>query len=223
MMAFAPGLSGCFKLGESTTGELDQVDFAYSTHCLFGCSLDQPLMAGTTETLTLSGEAITDDITVSSSAPEIAGFRLVTGDSLPRSVEMVTRAPGQVSLQVHKGNDLLDLVTFSVREPRAIRLEVGEGATLAEAKVISLEVEGEGTNVVARVTDINGEELRADSGLVWSVDAGEIVALTGFLTSTSAVQTGGFATVTGVAPGQTTLRVKAGDTAGQSLSLEVVE
>lgn len=222
MMAFPGGLSGCIDLGDSTTGELDEIEFGYTTNCIFTCALDQPLMVGTVETLRLEGDAVTSDITVSSSAPEIAGFRLVADDSASRNVEMVTRAPGRVSLQVHRGSELLDQVTFSVREPRAIRLETGEGATLAEAKEISTKV-GEGTGVTARVTDADGEELRADSGLVWSVDSGEIAALREWLSSSSALQSGRNMVVEGVAPGQTTLRVKAGETAGQSLSVKVVE
>lgn len=223
MASFPLGLSGCFSLGDSTSGELDQIEFSYSTNCILGCALDQPLMAGTTETLRLKGDAVTSDITVSSSAPEIARFRLVADDDIiSRNVEMVTRAPGQVSLQVHRGSELLDQVTFSVREPRAIRFEIVDDASHAEAKSLTLKV-GESAAVVARVTDVLGEELLADSGLVWSVDSGTIATLPEWTSESSAMQAGGIISVRGVEPGETTLRIKAGETAGQSLSLKVVK
>ncbi len=73
------------------------------------------------------------------------------------------------------------------------------------------------------MTDADGEELRADNGLVWSVDSGEIAVVRDWFAISSALQGGRTMLVEGVSPGQTALRVKAGETAGQSLSVKVAE
>jgi uncharacterized protein (UPF0147 family) len=221
MAVFPLGLSGCSPLGSPTEGELDRLAFSYSP-CLFDCTGDQPVMAGTTEVLSVSGDGFSGEFTVTSSAPEIADFTLINDDSVPRNIRMVTRAPGNVSLQIHQGGELLDFVSFSVRAPRAIRLELAEDATHAEQKSLTLKV-GDASILEAIVTGSLGEELRADSGLVWSVDSDEIATILASFGSSSAQQDGIFGSPQGVKPGETILRVKAGETAGQSLSLKVVQ
>src|SRR4051794_30674846 len=68
------GSAGCKDDGseDGTPGELGRVAFTYQQSCFFGCPLEQPLLAGTRETIAVTGAGDEEGVTAQSSDEGVA-------------------------------------------------------------------------------------------------------------------------------------------------------
>lgn len=204
--AAVTALTGCgdAELAKSNRGQLDRVGFQYSsfTDCPFGCSLDQPLLAGSSIDVQLSNVGDVDELSVRSSDSGVAMFALRRSCACERNgagepttspavdgscstnftlrcddfVETQTVAAGDATLELFvAGGELLDRAIVHAREPATATFVSSTGG---DRETVHDLVLGVGDNHALRVelTDADGQTLLADSGVHFSVDDPNVAA-----------------------------------------------
>ncbi len=202
LMAFALSLglvTGCNpELGDQTKGELGNVEFSYHESCFFGCSLDQPVLRGSTERISVTGPGNQSDVVASSSAPEIASFSSSRFCDCERSagneaegysaspdttcqsgfqlvcdnyfaVKTGTVGDAKIELRDATGN-LIDRTTVHVRDAHEIRFGRIPAAGGEAEEIATLELAaGESAELIAHPYADDGAQLLGEHGFVWQV------------------------------------------------------
>lgn len=174
-------LAGCgFELGEDTTGDRGRLEFSYTEECLFGCSVRQPMMAGSTEEIRVTGKRVRrGEVTVESSNESVLTFvgeRRCDEDTCSALVDVTAHAPGEAELIVRDTDgDLVDRVTIEVRAPASFDIEasVETSANFTAGTEFSMRT-GQTLFMRTTVRDADGEQLRVSSGLVWKIETPEL-------------------------------------------------
>lgn len=248
-MLLAAAISGCAK-GETpaagTWGELGQVAFNYQQSCLFGCSLEQPLLVGTRERIEVTAPGDADGVSVESSAPDVALFALERSCHCERSdtndrlairedaecpgvwrkhcdnhVLVQAAGSGEATLELRdRRHDLIDRATVLVREARDARFAATLPDVLGERIGSQFELAvGSSLGLELTLFDEDGLMLLAPEGVDWHVTDSELATISGFLTGNSADVHGGLSVnVHAVAEGETTVQI---DVPGLDASIEL--
>ena len=144
VVVIAVGVVGCAGpegKPDGTYGSKHRVAFSYQRGCFFGCPIGQPLLAGSQQTVNVSGPGDDPGVVVESSDSDIAEFSLqsqcfcdqpsgaaieVAADAKCRggeqkrcenSVLVQAHDDGDVLLELHDADgDLLDQIGLEVRE-----------------------------------------------------------------------------------------------------------
>ena len=231
-------LNGCHPGDDTrsgTRGELGRIEFSYQRSCFFGCSLAQPLLAGTREQIAVSAPGDAQGVSVESSDPGVASFALQRKCHCERSdstdhleiredadcpgvwrkqcdnlVLVQAGAAGEAELELRDAQHAaIDRVEVIVREARDARL----AATLPDklgpdvGTRFALDA-GKSLDLALTLYDAGGLELLAPEGVDWHVDDANIATLSGFLTGDrSDVHAGLSVTVHAIAPGDTQVHI----------------
>lgn len=203
-------LVGCnfdFTLGGSTPGALHQASFAYiSGACLLGCTVDPPMMVGSTGTVIVTGDRLPDELRIhadpagilatsvvrqrtccvnqsdSSSCAPIGDTEACTAD-LSATFTLTVRLlkAGKAPLQVFDAQgELVDFVMVEAKEPAVLAVSCAPasgGADDAPLDTIHLGV-GARCNLSVEARDEAGQALRAtDDGFSLSIDDAKVSVL----------------------------------------------
>jgi hypothetical protein len=190
----AAALPGCsFHLpapGSWTPGEEGRANFSYVnlTSCFFGCELSRPLMAGTTESITIKGDALpaglvfgTDDIDVLGVAEDTAPLQTCScphsgscGPDDPHAscsftygVSVQALAPGKAQLLAVTGDgSLFDALPVSVVAPASLAFHCSSGAISGPAPnpVVTSLTLSQACPFHVDALDARNEVLQASSG-----------------------------------------------------------
>ncbi len=218
-------LAACtFHLGNSTAGADGHAQFAYSS-CFFGCSVDEPMMLGTEEHISVTASSI-PGVSISSSSPDVVSVlgatrSCCTSDGGCRTADVATACAagetttldmtvdalgigtGTVSL-VKEDQSVFDEVTLEVAKPHDIALTCNNAdgsITLVRAK---------SCGVAWSVNDERGRALMASKGVTLTTSDVSVVALEQLLSGPVATveATQGFflsPTIVGVHAGSATI------------------
>lgn len=188
---------GCdVEIGESTLGELGRVDFSYTSRCLFGCSLERPLLPGTVGRISVSDAGDVAGLRASCAESEIAtasvertcwcerggdgwaeGAPVEVDEACPADfskrcdnvVELAAHGAGDTTLALYDPADgeLIDRVTVLVREPHRAWFESG-GVPVAAQTPIVLGV-GRSDGVQVHLQDQQGRPLLVTGNVTWTI------------------------------------------------------
>ena len=106
---------GCEKKADEsgTRGEYGRVAFNYQRSCFFGCPLEQPLLVGARERITVTGVGDDEHVTVRSNDDQLARFAIERscfcqrGDEPSGRFEVAQSAHCEVPFHKHCDNDVL--------------------------------------------------------------------------------------------------------------------
>lgn len=190
-----------FDLGDSSMGEKGAARFEYvGWSCLFGCDMDQRLLAGTEQTISVTGPHADDAGVVARSAnPQVATFTVdrrcdceekdengttyttqnESGACPPNfrlvcdnMVQVRALAPGEAGLELHASDGaLIDRTTVRVATASAVTLHGNEGHEIGGSMSMN---QGDNVLVSARIVDAEGRELLADKGVTWTIDGSAV-------------------------------------------------
>ncbi len=205
LATFVLPLAGCFDLdlGDSTEGEEGQVEFAYASfdNCLFGCSVEQPMMLGTVESISVNPKEELGGLRAESSHPDVFSVTMteslsccthdgssstcasVASESECKDVlehsyaaEVEAKAQGTAKLVIRtKDGNVLDQVALSIRKPFRFATSC-EPDLSSDPELIELSA-GTTCNFELKAFDILGTELRAQHGFSIVSDAPAVVIL----------------------------------------------
>lgn len=220
---------------DGTYGTEHRVTFSYRRGCFFGCPIRQPLLAGSQQTVNVSGPGDDADVRVESSDPDVAELSLtsqcfcdqagsdsaieIASDASCRSgekkrcengVEVQAHDPGDVLLELYGGDgDLIDWIRLEVREADRAQFSITLPGAPGPTKTEDFELRvGDKAQVEVELYDGEGRELLAPVGVHWSVGDAAIATVTGFLNAGGAMLDDGLGVdLNGVAAGETVLAV----------------
>lgn len=235
------GLGCGFDEVDGSIGEEGKVEFTYTRSCFFGCPLEQPLLVGTREEISLSSRGSQPGVTARVDAEEVASFTLSRtcfcqrGDDKKNRVEVAedahceaprakvceahvqvqARAAGDAALElVNADGTRLDRTTIHVRE--AARAQFSDLGRDLDAVVVQ---PGERADVDVVLYDAQGRRLLAPDAVRWRTGDGDIAQVTAWLVGTGTELTAGLSVmVEGRRSGQTEVSV---DVPGLVASLPV--
>jgi hypothetical protein len=219
----ACGAPGDDSDGSGTLGSEGRVRFAYQRGCFFGCPIGQPLLAGSQQTVTLTGPGNELGVSAASSDSDVADFALQTqcfceqgnGGRIEVADDARCRAgedklcENRVQVQAHEAGDvvlelrdadgaLLDRVELEVREAASAQFSITPPGAPGPVE----------TDAIVLRTGAEGRELLAPVGVHWSVGDPAVATVSAFLISAAAMLDDGLAVgLDAVAPGETLLRV----------------
>lgn len=232
------GAGGCsLKLGDSTSGEIGRVNFAYTTDCLFGCSMNRSLIIGSHATISVSGVGNDSGVTAASGAPAVASFKVEracwcdqSGDaststydvgqkqSCPagwskdcqNTIDVTALGTGDAELELNDATgNLIDRTPVHVRAPKSASFE----QDFSSAGAFQVEVH-ESTTILARFTDADGRDMIATDGVTWSLGDPSVAELspTALFSSpvASPAELGNEVELTGARTGKTQLELRVG-------------
>ncbi len=234
--------SGCLAdtpSSSSSGGELGRVDFSFQRSCFFGCPLDQPLLAGTRETIALSDPGDVPGLSVTSSDPKIAEFaveracRCKRPDNKGGAIDIAEDASCQAPYEKHCDNsvlvqanaagdatlelrdrhaDLIDRAVVQVREPKRAEFSGTYTTRLGSVTGTSFQlVAGDTMDLSVAFYDELGRKLLSPEGVHWRSSNAKVADLTAFLIATGASFDAGLDVVVQAhAAGTTDVSVKAG-------------
>ena len=239
LAAVAVAFMGCAPADDvgpgGTFGTEKRVRFSYQRGCFFGCPIGQPLLAGSQQTVTLTGPGNELGITAASSDPEVVELSLQSqcfceqdgGDSrieikddascrvhenktCENSVLVQAHEEGDVYLELHEpGGELIDRIQLEVREADSAQFSITlPGAPGPErTEDFRLRV-GDKAQVGIELFDVEGRELLAPMGVHWSVDDAEVANLSAFLIGGAPMLDDGLGVdLNAIGPGEALLRV----------------
>ncbi len=190
-----------FDLGDSSMGEKGAARFEYvGWSCLFGCDMEQRLLAGTEQTISVTGPRADDaGVIVVSTNPRVATFSIdrrcdceqsnqdgTTYTSTNESgtcrtdfrlacenmIKVRALAPGEAGLELRASDGaLVDRTTVRVGAAAAVTLHGNEGAEIGDSMSMK---QGDNVLVSARIVDADGRELLADKGVTWNIDGNAV-------------------------------------------------
>jgi hypothetical protein len=207
---FSALVVGCnfdLHLGDTTPGALHQANFAYSSGaCLFGCTVDPPMMVGSTGTIVVSGDHLPDELRVHADPTGVLAASVVRersccvsqgngtscapiGDNDVCTAELSTTftltvhllAAGKAPLQVFDAQGaLVDFVMVEAKEPAVLAVScapISGGAADAPLDTITLGV-GDRCDISVEARDEAGRALRAtDDGFTLAIDDPKVSVL----------------------------------------------
>ena len=218
-------LCGCAKdVDESgTRGEYGRVAFNYQRSCFFGCPLEQPLLVGARERITVTGVADDEHVTASSSDEELARFAIERscfcqrGDDPTGRFEIANGAGCDAPYRKHCDNDVLvealgegdpilelrdatgaalDRVPLRVREAAEAEFEATFRDQLGAQPGTSFDLEaGESIELALALYDADGRKLLAPEGVHYRVQDPAVATVTAFLIGGGAELDAGLDTV----------------------------
>jgi hypothetical protein len=209
MLLLAVGCKANDSGDGSTLGEQGRVEFDYQQGCFFGCPLEQPLLVGTRQTISVSDPGDVAGAQVTSSKPKVAEFALERACYCEREdhsggqiviaedasckgvfhkhcdnsvlVQAIAKADAELELRDKQGK-LIDQVTVIVREAARARIEVTYPDRLGAVESSSIELKTDGkAQVDASFYDDMGRKLIAQNGVSWSVDDEKVASITAWL------------------------------------------
>jgi hypothetical protein len=231
-------LAGCSNdedVANGTRGELGHVVFNYQRSCFFGCSLAQPLLAGTREQIELSDAGDAEGVSVESSDADVASFALERScycersDSTDRleiredascpsawrkhcdnSVLVAAADSGEAQLELRDAHhELIDRVSVIVHEAHDARFAATLPDKLGPVIGSHFELEnGKSLDLALTLYDEAGLALLAPEGVDWHVDDVMVATLSAFLTGSGAdLHDGLDVSVHATGPGDTQVHV----------------
>jgi hypothetical protein len=196
--ALSLSVAACsFDLGDSTTGKHGAVEFEYTGWtCLFGCAMDQPLLAGTEQTISVKGGRADDPgVVATSTNPSVAAFGVERSCDCERSegnsttymspdasgacssgfrlecdniIEVQALSPGSAGLELRtRDGALIDATTVRIAAAATATLHGEGGMEIGDAVTMN---RGDNMLVSARLVDAEGRELLADKGVAWTIE-----------------------------------------------------
>jgi hypothetical protein len=219
-----------FDIGDSTMGEEGVVRFEYSGwSCLFGCDMDQRLLAGTEQTISVTGSGADEaGVAAASTNPRVATFSIDRKCDCEKSnengttytssndggrcpadfrltcdnmIKVRTSAPGEAGLELRTSDgELIDRTTVRVAAAASVTLHGDEGTEIGDSMNMN---QGDNVLVSARIVDAEGRELLADKGVTWTIDGGAVASGFCFLCDSDSTA------LMAVAPGDATVAMRA--------------
>jgi hypothetical protein len=211
----AAALSGALGGCETRTtvdgqlGELGRIEFSYTRSCFFGCLVDQPLLAGTRETIRLEGDgASKPKMSASAVDEDVADVALdrqcyceredttgridVASDGMceepwrmvcENMILIAALEPGDTLVEVHDENDVLvDRVTVHVKQADRARFFGTLPDEIGEQAGDRFTVPAESRlELRLELYDDHGIELLAPEGVTWRVSDPEVATLKALL------------------------------------------
>lgn len=190
-------------------GELGRIEFTYARSCFFGCLVDQPLLAGTHETIRLEGESGSQpDITVKSADEDVAEVALdrqcyceredTTGRIdvaldghcddpwhmvCENKILVGALEPGDALIEVHsEDGSLIDRVEVHVKEAERARFFGRLPDELGENDGDSFSLAADSRlELRVELYDEDGIELLAPEGVTWRATDPDVATLNAFL------------------------------------------
>ena len=235
-----PLLLGC-EPESSTQGDAGRVEFSYGEGCVFGCSLTDALLVGSTERIDVSEEGDASGVTVESSVEEVARFRVDRHCTCSRQgsnwvetrsvgVEAACQDDWQKScdntIHVHavaegdtelilrdSAGQVLDQTTVSVRLAGSLRFSsLGEDEPLSELDISVAATH----NVQVDVFAADGRRLLARDGVHWSSTTPAVAGFADFAgASDQPAHTRSRVALVGLTQGQAQLQVSVAGAAGR--------
>lgn len=245
-----PACSMSGKLGDSTPGESGKISFSYSTgllsteddfDCLFGCSIDQGVVPGSTHRIDIEGPGAADATSVDSGNPDVAELSLdvqcscekrtsssttwtpLDGTSCDvgwtktcqRSATFVAGQPGKARMTVtdSKGR-AIDSTTLRVVAPvRAVMTALDpDEHPVEEFRIPDGGNAGNGSPTLrASFFASNDERLRTSKAVTWSTDNPEIASIEQWFSSVPTLTAGSTVLITPLAPGKATFHARVGN------------
>jgi len=237
---FGLAAAGCdIELGESTLGDLGEVEFSYTSGCFFGCSLDRPLLPGTVGRISVSDAGDAAGVLASCAESGIATASVVRscvcergGDGWAEGapvepdeaceqgfdkrcdnvIELAAHAPGDATLELHQPSDgeLIDRVTVLVRQPNSAWLE-NDGVSLPAGSPLLLRV-GQSDGVRVLMEDRDGRQLLVTGGVTWTISDPQIAGFPQWLGDPAhELVTDHIVSIEGLAAGDAAISIRAGD------------
>jgi hypothetical protein len=204
-------LCACGELDQDSgarLGEQGRVEFSYRRNCFFGCPLEQPLLAGTRQTIDVSGVGDGEGVDVQSSDTEVIEVHLERRCYCERTDRDVRidvardascegpwrkRCDNDVLLQAVEGGDafvelfgadaeLLDRARVQVRPAERASFFAILAAQLGrrEGSEFTLAI-GEKLTLEVELYDDQGRALIAPEGVSWSSDAEQVAVVSAWL------------------------------------------
>jgi hypothetical protein len=216
---------------EATQGERGEVRFSYRRSCFFGCPLEQPLLAGTREEISLSNRGSGDGVSAESSDAQVASFALVRTcycqagqreddrvevDEEARcdgartkvceaNVQVLAHAEGDAQLSLlDEHGALIDRSVVHVREAASARFWDDQGHDVESLQL----AKGEGRGLSLKLYDHAGQRLLAPEGVRWTSGSADVARVSAWLIGAgSELDAGSSVTVEAVAQGATELAI----------------
>jgi hypothetical protein len=224
------------ELGDGTPGEMGRVSFGYDRSCFFTCPMEQPLLAGTREKISVDGPGDDRGVEPYTDEPKVAVFAVERDCFCEREdpdtqIEVAEGASCKNGFEKHCDNTILveagvageavlelrdedgepvDRVTVIVREADRARFEASylDRLEAMEGEAFELEV-GETIDLEVTLYDYEGQKLLAPEGVTWRVEDDAVANVSTWLGGGGAeIHAGLSADVHGEAPGKTRLTVE---------------
>jgi len=221
---------------EGTLGLQGRIEFSYRGGCFFGCPLEQPMLAGSSQTIDVSAPGDVEGAKVRSSNQSVAEVALerecrcerddfegelqIANDATcPRPwnkhcdnrILVQSHAAGRTELTLteHDG-DLLDRVVLDVREADRIDLYVTRDDTVGRKPPSDQTLtEGGKLQLEAELYARDGLELLAVDAVQWHSSAPEVAVISAFLLGRGGdVEAGNQVTIEAIAEGEATITVE---------------
>lgn len=189
---------------DTSLGELGQVQFSYRRSCFFGCPLEQPLLVGTREEISLSSRGSGAGVTAQSSDEDVASFSLVrtcfcqrgkqeddrievtdgarcSGDRskvCEARVQVEAHTSGEAKLELMDADgEPIDRALVYVREAASARFWDGRGRSVERLEL----AQGEDTDLELKLYDDEGQRLLAPEGVHWRAGSGDVAHVSAWL------------------------------------------
>jgi len=198
---FSLVLTACsFQLGSSTQGETGHARFDYGS-CLFGCKVDQAMMVGTSEVISVSsssssipavtvrstdesvftvGEATRECCTPNACRALTANIACNSGETATLSIPVVAVGAGSADLVLDQdAQTTFDSVTLSVAQPTSLAMTCGSSTTTDVAIV-----RGTSCALGWKARDASGNVLMATTGVTMSISDATVADFSSGLLST---------------------------------------
>jgi len=232
------GALGCDEQArEGTLGEAGRVEFRFQRSCFFGCPLDQPLLEGTRERISLDGPGDGDGVVVSSADPDVlevamqrdcfcrredgSSGRLEIADDASCDGPWEKHCDNDVLVAPHQSGDtdielrdadgkLVDRTTVHARRADDARFSAVYPDRLGAVEGDAFELAaGAALELEVELYDDEGRVLLAPEGVTWRVGDTSVAQLDAFLVGRGEeVDAGLSLQVEAVASGETEVTVE---------------
>ncbi len=231
--------SGCGEdeAPDASLGELSVVEFRYQRSCFFGCPLEQPLLAGTREKISVTGPGDATGVTARSTDTDVVEFaierqcfcerqdgengRLLISESAScdgvwskhcdNDVLVQAVDVGEATLELIDGHGkVLDRVELLVREADQAIFSAVYPNELGSVEADVFELSGsEMIEMNLQLYDADGFELLAPEAVNWSVADEEVAIVNAWLIGRGASVSAGLSVIVeATGPGDTELAVE---------------
>lgn len=200
---FSLVLTACsFQLGSSTPGTGGHAQFEYAS-CFFGCKVDQAMMVGTSETISVSssssssipavrpqssdesvfsvGEATRECCTANACHTLTANTACASNETATLSIPIVANGAGSADLVLDRADDtgVFDSVTLTVAQPKSLAMSCGKSTSTDVAIV-----QGTSCSLGWTARDASGNALMATTGVTMTISDPTVADFSSGLLST---------------------------------------
>jgi hypothetical protein len=198
---------GCLDIGQDEACRPRSDEVAYQQGCLFGCPLDQPLLSGSHQRISLDDAGDVASVEVSSSDDSVAAFALerrcycerrdsgaqieidedarcspVADKHCDNVVLVHARQAGEADFVLEKGEKTIERARVIVRDAASVRLKATYADRLGAESVSALALAaGEEAQLELELYDDEGRKLLASDAVSWSIDDDATATLTAWL------------------------------------------